>query len=87
MGKLEAKAGGGQVRGLVLRKNDFPYNLGRHEHLILWKVEGGGLEEREIEEEVRRLEAAGEEVVWWINPPQLKSVRDLDHAHVIVRRS
>ena len=27
-GKLSAKAGRGEVTGLVLRKNDFPYNLG-----------------------------------------------------------
>ena len=31
------------------------------------------------------MEEGGEEIVWWVNPPELKSVRDLDHAHIIKR--
>ena len=73
---------------LKLVVNDFPYNFSPDvTHMVLWKVGEGAITGSEIEAAVEELRREGaEECSWWINPPHLKSIKDLDHAHILARK-
>lgn len=75
---------------IVAAPNDFPYNFenGIH-HVILWKV-GSDLLAVEIEEFMEKLKSDVDglkEIVMYVNPPSLKSVLDVDHAHILYKVS
>lgn len=74
---------------LSLHKNDFPYHFEPGmEHYVLWKL-GQPLEEEEIKAARDQLLAdeggGAEEALYYVNPPHLKSILDIDHAHIIVK--
>ena len=73
----------------VLCKNDFPYyNADGIEHWCLWKL-CGDIEDDEVEEakeELRRRFGGATEFLCWRNPPHLKSLPDIDHYHVLIRK-
>lgn len=74
-----------------LHKNDFPYHTPPNvEHLVLW-VLNRGVTENDLEEAKGKLKAGSQEgeqldFLTWTNPPELKSVPEIDHAHLLVRR-
>ena len=72
---------------VYLLKNDFPYHFDTGmTHYCLWKIEGQ-VSEEDIHQAITdlRLEKAGQaiEFVYYVNPPHLKSIPDIDHAHII----
>lgn len=72
---------------IVLLKNDFPYNLESDiEHFILWKI-NGSVTEAEIDAATAELRVKYnvQDSVFYINPPQLKSIPDIDHAHIMIK--
>mmetsp|Transcript_14407 Transcript_14407/g.18823 ORF Transcript_14407/g.18823 Transcript_14407/m.18823 type:complete len:189 (+) Transcript_14407:112-678(+) len=81
-----------QVPGVHVRlvKNDFPYYLADNvEHWILWKL-GQDCRDNDIENAKQELQARlGDvtEFLHWINPPHLKSLPEIDHAHIIICRT
>eukprot|EP00242_Pyramimonas_sp_CCMP2087_P010640 CAMPEP_0198224278 /NCGR_PEP_ID=MMETSP1445-20131203/96180_1 /TAXON_ID=36898 /ORGANISM="Pyramimonas sp., Strain CCMP2087" /LENGTH=192 /DNA_ID=CAMNT_0043903387 /DNA_START=299 /DNA_END=878 /DNA_ORIENTATION=- len=63
---------------LVWRENDFPYSMvDGLEHHVLWST--GELTERAIQEAIAK-EREGYESVFFINPPENKSVKNIEHA-------
>jgi hypothetical protein len=78
-----------QVR---LLPNDFPYFLANNiEHWCLWKLKGDIAEEDLLvakEQLVAMKSTHGTllDLLSWINPPNLKSLPEIDHAHLIVLR-
>jgi hypothetical protein len=89
-GKLRAvwpiagAADGGDVR-LVWLDNDFPYALQAGiQHRVLWST--GALDEGTLRAAIAaRYDAAKWECAWFVNPPALKSVKRIEHAHVLCR--
>jgi hypothetical protein len=75
---------GGRVR-LVWLDNDFPYALQAGiQHLVLWST--GALDEATLRAAIAaRYDAARWECAWFVNPPALKSVKRIEHAHVLCR--
>jgi len=84
-----------------LMKNDFPYYFEPDiEHWILWKwkVGGGGggggdgdvvISNTELEDAKQKLRQDLGNVIdhlHWVNPPELKSIPEIDHVHILVRR-
>ena len=78
---------------LFFLENDFPYNFESNmKHFCLWKI-GGEINvegsDCEIRGEMAKIgyPAARLNDTWcyYINPPNLKSVHDIDHAHIIIR--
>ena len=72
---------------LVVVRNDFPYNFeSGMEHFVVWKV-GSELIQSEIETVAQKicLESSALDFVTFTNPPTLKSILDLEHAHIILR--
>lgn len=82
------------------KRNDFPYNLESGiEHHVLWSP-SGPLRDEAIQEEIAAWllalpPAAADnvghgshyyETQWWVNPPELQSIRACWHAHVLLRR-
>jgi hypothetical protein len=68
----------------VFRRNDFPYALTPDiQHDVVWSFQP--LEEAEL---VRFIASniADREFVYFVNPPQLQSVKNLWHAHVFSRQ-
>lgn len=71
----------------VLVVNDFSYNFEASiSHFILWKV-GGIIESDEIEVMARQLlhDENASDFATYINPPHLRSILDLDHAHILLK--
>lgn len=72
-----------------LLRNDFPYNFAADvQHFILWKLHAP-LSEGDISNAINQLyDADGGGVVehtFYINPAALRSVLEIDHAHIILR--
>ena len=73
-------AAGGRV---AWAPNDFPYDLEPGiGHFLVWSIKP--LTKREVEDVARR-EAPGRDFVTFVNPPGLRSVHRVWHAHVLVR--
>uniref|UniRef100_A0A7S2GQS3 Uncharacterized protein n=1 Tax=Helicotheca tamesis TaxID=374047 RepID=A0A7S2GQS3_9STRA len=73
---------------LSLCRNDFPYYFEDGiEHWCLWKL-GGSVTPEEIENAKQKLMNSKDVVktLHWINPPHLKSLPDIDHAHILCLR-
>ncbi len=81
----------------VTSLNDFPYYFEEGiEHWVVWKL-GGNISANEIENgKVEILREAGYSnkdlindtsvFLHWLNPPELKSLPDVDHVHILFRR-
>ncbi|CAB9515084.1 Protein of unknown function (DUF3605) [Seminavis robusta] len=73
-----------------LSLNDFPYYTEPGIwHYVLWKI-GGLVTDAEIEDACQEIKQdLGDvlDVLHWKNPPHLKSLPDIDHAHILVRRA
>ncbi len=72
----------------VLARNDFPYYFEDDmEHWCLWKL-GGDVTEEEIEKAIQDMRKSGsfQDFVHWVNPIHLKSLPDIDHAHIVCLR-
>jgi hypothetical protein len=75
-------------RRSVLIRNDFPYNFEPGiDHYVLWKI-GGELELDEVFTFAQQLvnDEKAIDFATYINPPHLKSILDLDHAHILLKR-
>uniref|UniRef100_A0A7S2SDB3 Uncharacterized protein n=1 Tax=Rhizochromulina marina TaxID=1034831 RepID=A0A7S2SDB3_9STRA len=74
-------------REIVFRRNDFPYWFEdgvRHD--VLWASRRPPLSCAEVEECIQCEETlSGRQVIWWANPPHLKSIPQIDHVHIISR--
>lgn len=70
---------------LTLLTNDFPYHFAPGIlHLVLWKL-GETLTKADIDKAVREVHDAGAvDVLSYVNPPHLKSILEVDHAHILV---
>ncbi len=73
--------------------NDFPYYIAEHiEHWVLWKL-GGDVTEADIEQakqDLKLIEDSKRGVkasLHWINPPHLRSLPEIDHAHILCLRN
>jgi hypothetical protein len=87
-GRLRAVVPAGWVEGpeevVAWCENDFPYHLAAGvRHYNLWC--NRPLPAERVEEEIERNLGVGMERVWFINPPALKSVPAIWHAHIIAR--
>ena len=75
---------------LVLAPNDFPYYFEDGiQHFILWKL-GGEITEQEAVDAAMRLRTKNPSYVdhvIYINPPHLKSIPEIEHAHVLLYQS
>jgi hypothetical protein len=78
-----------QPTKVVLLQNDFPYHLLEEDdlsHYVLWKLGKEPLTQEDIKTAEFQLQRGGlGETLVYINPPHLKSILDIDHAHIIVR--
>ena len=75
----------GAVKRLV--ENDFSYNFEPDvRHFLLWKL-NEGITKADVQLAVNELrETHGlEDYVTWVNPEALKSVPEIDHAHIVFR--
>eukprot|EP00747_Dinoflagellata_sp_TGD_P182347 gnl/TRDRNA2_/TRDRNA2_36563_c0_seq1.p1 gnl/TRDRNA2_/TRDRNA2_36563_c0~~gnl/TRDRNA2_/TRDRNA2_36563_c0_seq1.p1 ORF type:complete len:258 (+),score=23.07 gnl/TRDRNA2_/TRDRNA2_36563_c0_seq1:66-776(+) len=71
--------------GVVWKLNDFPYYLEDGiEHHCMWSMEPLT---SDIIEEVLRIERPHHEVLWYVNPAQLRSIPELEHAQVLSRNA
>lgn len=73
----------------ILTENDFPYDFEDGiEHWCLWKL-GSDLTTVDISwgmDELRNRDDY-EDMLYWINPVNLKSLPNIDHAHIVCLRS
>ena len=70
----------------LLAKNDFPYYMEDGiEHWCLWKLGGDDVNDVDINWAKEELKKKGNitEMMHWINPVHLKSLPDIDHAHIV----
>ncbi|KAL3942032.1 MAG: hypothetical protein SGARI_000401 [Bacillariaceae sp.] len=71
----------------TLVKNDYPYFIESDiEHWVLWKLQSEISEEDVIAaiEELKARNGGGNlDVIWWENPPSLKSLPDINHIHIL----
>lgn len=69
--------------------NDFPYYMADDiEHWCLWKL-GDDIEDEEVEEakeELIRMHGQDLDFLCWRNPPHLKSLPEIDHFHILLRK-
>ena len=78
---------------LFLIENDFPYNFESDmKHFCLWKIGSEinvGGDSCEIRGEMEKVgypfSHLNDTWCYYINPPNLKSIHDIDHAHIIMR--
>lgn len=74
-----------------LVRNDFPYYFEKDvDHWILWKLGGEAITPLEIDQAKETLRRDLGNVVddmHWINPSSLKSIPEIDHVHILCRRS
>jgi len=67
-------------------ENDFPYSLATGiEHYVLWV--DGPLEEKDVEEWLNKNAKKDCDKIWYLNLNTLKSVKDVNHAHIFYRQS
>jgi hypothetical protein len=75
---------------IVLVPNDFPYYAEAGiEHWVLWKLHAS-IEEGEVDKAKADLKTRMGDVldmIYWENPPHLKSLPDIDHVHILVQRA
>lgn len=73
----------------VLCLNDFPYFTDDGiEHWCLWKL-CQDIEDEEVEDakqELRQIHGHDVEFLCWRNPPHLKSLPEIDHYHILMRK-
>ena len=73
-----------------LKKNDFPYHITDDvEHWVVW-VLNRNVSDEDLEDGKRQLRekfGSVSEFLSWINPDNLKSVPELSHAHIFVRKA
>lgn len=80
----------------VIRKNDYPYHLEKNlEHWIVWDLGDYSHITGEVRWEVMKKDYNYDKTrkkstlhhtkgwLYWINPPQLRSVNDIPHIHLI----
>ena len=85
-GKLRAVVPTQVPDRLILQINDFPYHYEKGiVHYVLWKL-GTPLVEQEILDAQASLLAkeGAVEAIFYVNPPHLKSILQIDHAHILV---
>lgn len=74
---------------VVVVPNEFPYFLEPGvEHWVLWKLYED-ITELDVERAMNDLKLKLKDVVdtlWWENPPHLKSLPQINHVHILVRR-
>lgn len=63
-------------------RNDFPYDVENTRHYLVWST--APLEMQQIDE-ITRKRVNGREYLRFVNPVNLRSVKDLWHAHVLVK--
>lgn len=76
---------------LYLLENEFPYHFDpRMTHYCLWKV-AGVVSIEEIENTIAEIHARSIaldnpplQITFYVNPPNLRSIPEIDHAHIIV---
>ena len=86
-GKFAAERPQVTASRLVIVRNDFPYNFeSGMEHFVLWKI-GSELIKSEIDTAAQEIcsESDALDFVTFTNPQNLKSILDLEHAHIILR--
>lgn len=75
------------ISNLILLENEYPYNFEEGIiHFILWKLDDEVSEDdiTQASEDIRSKHQV-ENMVHYINPPQLKSVLNVHHAHIVVK--
>jgi hypothetical protein len=75
---VRKKMGGHSIAWM---KNEYPYNVEDATHYLIWSA--APLDDWKIREIVER-HAGGREFVTYVNPPELKSVPEIWHAHVFI---
>lgn len=75
----------------VVVRNDFPYCLpDQIEHWLLWKL-GGLCTEEDVDTAKCEIQSRGghcyKDFLHWINPPELQSLPDIDHVHILCLRN
>jgi hypothetical protein len=77
-----------QTPTIILVKNDFPYCVQDNiEHYVLWKLREA-ITSREILDARDRLTSEpirSMAILQWINPPNLKSIPEIDHVHFLCK--
>ena len=55
-------------------------------HYVIWKL-GGWVTNEDISDAIEKLrhEIKFSEYIFYINPPHLKSIPDIEHAHVVLK--
>ena len=74
---------------VVLVPNDFPYHTESGiEHWVLWKLHEkvNQIDIDQAKEDLRQRLGDDVDLIHWENPPHLKSLPDIDHVHILVRR-
>ncbi len=75
-----------QTEKLVLSENQFPYYFEPTvQHFLLWKL-NGLITENEIFNAIESLKSSVvvADFAYYVNPPHLKSMPEIEHAHIIV---
>lgn len=71
---------------IKLCPNDFPYHLEENvKHWVLWKLLKP-ISHQEIHEAKQKLRNQHQSIVdiaHWVNPPNLKSIPEIDHVHIV----
>jgi Protein of unknown function (DUF3605) len=79
--------GGGVVRKALVR-NDFPYYLADNvEHWVLWKL-GANCTDQDVDQakqEIHEKQQNVQDFLYYINPPHLKSLPEIDHVHILCK--
>lgn len=73
----------------VLVPNDFPYFTAPGiDHWVLWKL-GAKVNQEDIDqalETLQRQHNASSDILYWENPPHLKSLPGIDHIHLLAKQ-
>ena len=90
-GRCREKEASSTPAKMTVVRNDFPYFLPENkiEHWVLWKL-GGRCLETDIaaaKDEIQQNEGhCYVDFLHWINPPELQSLPDIDHVHILCLR-
>jgi hypothetical protein len=69
---------------MVLVPNDFPYSMQPGIiHYILWKRTKIAPTDIEVATDELKKQLSAEDIVYWVNPPNLKSLPEIDHVHFL----
>jgi hypothetical protein len=78
-----------EIFKISLVKNDYPYFVAPGiEHWVLWKLYSE-ISMDDVAQALADLKSKYDDVldmIWWENPPSLKSLPDINHIHILVRR-